>query len=489
MSAILKTVGVSDNLNSFRSILIDSNRFPVLRIFNKTILNLFNRITVFFIERHRLVKQVFIVGSAAGKDFCPFLSDLDLFIILRDCPAGEKLKTLENFVKYYHIVAKINPFIADFSQPIIFEDDVESYHRFWYFYHDISHGRALNNAKFLTKFPHGKTNFLIMANWDRALNWYIPQCRFFYNKKLPLYSRHHNIPSKVAFFSNRVQTFCALPGETFSCQDFVNLTSSEYSGQNKKTSENYKKSYATQVDDLIRSFLWIQQSATSIKKRLSPLDGITYEDPPYIQNNETLYHSLPTLLDLKDIPVVLSLGNMLFIFISTKIDEKRLRQCFMAIETVLKRLPASEIRIFPVNVLPFFYRFYQTVIVHCDSEEYLKPDTSYLKYLILVRSVFAQGSLMNTLSRRPDASKQLSILAMDFLRIKLTLEARRFALQPDTLLKIVEENRKYFSPKLEDIADKLLENSAEDNFLDKNTLYDMTDRLREDNFRIIQSCI
>ena len=454
-------------------------------MFNQTIVMIFNSITLFLLERHKHVKQVFIVGSAMRKDFCPFLSDLDLFIILKDHPRHKKLTILEDFLRYYRAVRKLNPFVADFWQSIVFEADVEHYHHFWYFYHDISHWRTLNADKFLVKFPPGETNLLIMANWDRALSWYIYKCHFFFNEKLPLYSRQHKIPSKVAFFSNRVQSFCAVTGETFSFEDFQKFSSSEDGGQNKKASENYKKSYATQADDFIKSFRLIQQSAKSITERLQPLSGITYEDPPYIGENNAVRHAFLPLLNLKEIPVVLSVLDALFIFLPIDINDERLRQCLTAIER-LSATPFREITVFPVNVLPLFYKSYQMSIVHCASKKYLDPNTHYLKYLMRVRSVFAQGPFINTLVRHPDATKHLCILARDFVRIKLALEMGRFGLKPHTLLRLVKENRKLFSPEFEDIADNLLGCLTENTSLDKNTLYEVTDRLRKDNFHTIQ---
>jgi hypothetical protein len=232
----------------------------------------------------------------------------------------------------------------------------------------------------------------------------------------------------------------------------------ELSGENKKITsrENYlRKSAADKINDYVKSFRRMQRAAESISTRLPVSRGISYEEPPFVASDKSFYEEIHFLLARQHIPVVLSSMDTFFIFISSEISDEELRE-YLAVIGQLPKTRFKHKRVFPLNALPLFYISHPMSAV---SKEPLSTEAPYLAHLMRTKSVYAQGSLINTLARHSASVKHLGLLAADFLRIELALETGVFSLKS---------------------AQRLVGYTAEDK------LYEVADRLRRDNFGAIQ---
>lgn len=401
---------------------------------NRGVIYLFNTIILYVVSMLAQVKAVFYRGSIIKESFCPFYSDVDTVLVLKDPKDKDYYEYLKGFFGVFGRIKNINPFWSDYWQSVFFCSEFEILKKFWYFFYDIPNWKLLWGKRdelffwLRDDFPDGNKGLTLIAGYNRLLFWYNLAFEKFSKSERLSYS----IFQKAELFGKRTNAFLGFRNKYFNFEEYKKQAPACDVGPFDFPFDFDDRG---QIEKLTESFYLIKKIAALLLKENLDTSAVLYREAVSDKQNKFNLIDFEKNIELPDIESIFAVsGERVYLIVKDDVDESGVKK-IISVSRKLFLITGLTPVVYPSCAFPLLFTPFAKQSIYNPSDKDLYRDTMFLRQHSIYRAVYLRNYL-KMVFQSDDYHEKLNEIFYRFLQTALILKKGYFCL---TRQGIIEE--------------------------------------------------
>jgi hypothetical protein len=407
---------------------------------------------------------------------------------LKDARERSLFHSLKSFLAFFEkFIKKINPFIKDYWQTMIFESEAEVFRKFWYIYrinewHPVGKSKSFLAEKYSNL---ADAKLLVISTWEAEATWCRRSLERFSDKSYTAVE-FHLAPSLVWSYSKSLNIYLRAKDKFIPQGDIPPLKKDNFHAPNFTQRAGKLRDLVQKAEVLASAMLIAEKDANAVLQKYNFAETLNF--------SEAELSPCPDNGFLKHLGIT-GLGN--FSMVYKRADEKASAGAVQYLYFVLKEgvyladiIKAildldfvSKTRGFKYELYTFgFYSLlfdpFSKELIYREKDIRLQEHPPFLRERFMLRAL--SFSLQLKLALKEDADVKLLLLFWQLLRARLFLAKGYFCVKKETISQMCRKESDLFSG-----YNNVFWELIEGRFVKTGDLFDINERIKNDIFSLL----